>query len=737
MNKICLFLLFLPALLFSQNQDEIGSFNIKKAVSEIKLDGILDEASWQASEVVSDFWMKFPTNETKAEVKTEVKITYDDTKLYIAIKAFEDKPGYLVSSLKRDKGLREGDGVGIVIDPINRKTNGFYFSISPFNTQTEGLVTGSDEDVTFTWDNKWYSQTKVYDYYWEAEIAIPFSILRYDESKKTWGVNFIRANRKSNEFHTWSRIPLQFRGTDLGYLGAMNWDNNPPKAGKNLAFNPYISTAVSSDKEEGKLTTLKPNIGFDAKVGVSSSLNLDLTVNPDFSQVDVDRQVTNLTRFDIFFPERRVFFLENDDLFSSYGIPPIRPFYTRRIGSKNDENVPIYFGARLSGNIAKNTRIGVMNILTGRNNEIAADNFTAASFNQRVLSRSNISGYFFNRKASMTEAEKLAKPLDAFGRNAGVQSNYSNPQGTINVWSAAHFSWKPNLNEKNKFLEFGGGYFGENFTSFIDYNNVGDNYYADIGFVNRIENYNAKLDTTIRQGFEFFYNETNYQFNFKTNPIFNRISINTENFLAFDKFRKFNERQNTLSLLFDFKSTAAIEITAENNDLNLLFPFRFVEDEDNEPLASGRYKFSNFGISYNSDLRKNIFYNISLKGGKFYNADYTQVSVGFTSRRQPYTSFGINFEYNSLKFPTINGGKQEFLLLAPQLEWNFSNNLFWTSFLQYNTQSDNFNINSRVQWRYFAMSDIFIVYTDNYLTESVFLNKNRALIFKINYWING
>lgn len=737
MYKFVCFLALLPISLFSQTTEDIGSFNIKKSTKPIVLDGVINEDAWNVADVVSDFWMKYPTNGTKAEVRTEVKLTYDDSKLYVAVRAYEGKPGHLVSSLKRDKGLREGDGIGVVLDPINRKTNGFYFSVSPYNTQTEGLITGNDEEISFTWDNKWFSETKVYDDYWEAEMAIPFSILRYDETKKTWGINFIRANRKYNEFHTWMKIPLQFQGTDLGYLGMMNWDNNPPKAGKNLAFNPYVSSSITSDKENNKKTEVKPNAGFDAKIGVSSSLNLDLTVNPDFSQVDVDRQVTNLTRFDIFFPERRVFFLENDDLFSNFGIPPIRPFYSKRIGAKNDESVPIYYGARLSGNIAKNTRIGIMNVQTGRNNESAADNFTAATFNQRLFSRSNVSGYFFNRSASMTEEEKRNQPLDQYGRNAGVQAGYSNKEGTINVWSAGHFSWKPDINKNNKYFEFGGGYFGERFTSFIDYNHAGDNYYADMGFVNRIENYNALTDTTIRQGFEFFYNETRYAFNFKEKTIFNRITIGSENFLAYDKYRKFNERQNLFFVALDFKNASSFSIGVEDNDLNLLFPFRFVEETDNAPLSAGRYKYTTFGFEYNSDLRKNYYFNASMKYGKFYNADYTQLALGFTGRNQPYASIGLNFEYNFLKFPVINGGKEEFLLIAPQIEWNFSNNLFWTSFLQYNTQSNNFNINSRLQWRYLPMSDLFLVYTDNYFTDGIFQNTNRALVFKINYWING
>ncbi len=706
-------------------------------MSPIKFDGSLDDADWQAADVATDLWMKFPTNQTKAGLKTEVRLAYDDKKLYVGIRAYEDKSGFLVTSLKRDKGLREGDGVGIVLDPINQKANGFYFSITPYNSQTEGLITSSDDDISFTWDNKWFSETKVYDGYWEAELAIPFSILRYDNTKKTWGLNIIRSNRKSNEFHTWSQIPLQFRGTDLGYLGNMVWDNEPPKAGNNFAVNPYVLTSVTSDKENNIATKLKPNAGFDAKVGVTSSLNLDLTVNPDFSQVDIDRQVTNLTRFSIFFPERRVFFLENDDLFSGYGIPPIRPFYSRRIGSKGGENVPILYGARLSGNIAKNTRIGIMNVQTSRKNDLAADNFTAASFNQRIFSRSSVNGYFFNRNANMTAQEKSANPLDVFGRNAGLAYNYSNKQGTINGWANAHYSFKPGLKNKNQYYEVGGGYFGERFSSFIDYNGVGDNYYADMGFVNRIENYNAATDKTIRRGFEFLYNETEYKINYKDNPTFNRISFSTENFLAFDNERKFNERQNSFSIESMFKTSANITLKVENNDVNLLYPFSFSEKEGSKPLDAKRYGFTNFGISYTSDIRKNFTYMASTKFGQYYNASYKQLATNITARNQPYTSFGLNFEFNSLVFPEINGGRQDFILIAPQMEWNFSNKLFWTSFLQYNSQNNDFNINTRLQWRYMPMSDVFLVYSDNYLTEGVFSNKNRGLVLKLNYWING
>lgn len=715
--------------------DTEESIHITKAIDKIRLDGVLDESSWASAELATDFWMKFPVNDRKANGKTEAKITYDDKFLYIAVVAYQEEKGYLLQSLKRDKGLREGDGVGFVLDPINEKANGFYFSLSPYNTQAEGLIGSNDEDLSFSWDNKWYSQTKVYEDKWVGEIAIPFNILRYEAGKKKWGLNFIRSYRTKNEFHTWSNVPLQFRGFDLGYLGTMNWDEAPPQSGMNISLNPYVSTNVSHDAEAGIKTKPGINAGFDGKVAVSSSLNLDFTVNPDFSNVDVDQQVTNLTRFDVFFPERRVFFLENDDLFSNYGIPPIRPFYSRRIGSKNGTNVPIIFGARLSGNLAKNTRVGIMNVQTGRKNDMPGDNFTALSVNQRVLDRSLIKGYFLNRSLGKTQDSDNIIPIDNFGRNAGVEGLYSNKSGTVNSWGASHFAWKPGITDKNSYSNFGGGYFGQNFTSFLDYTTCGKNYYTDMGFVNRIENYNAQSDEIIRRGFEFFYNETNYSFNFKDNKYFNRIDIQTENFFALDDKRNFNERSHSINVGFDFKTTAFIDLNFQNNDIYLIYPFRYVSDESKPPLPYGRYKFNIIGLEFSTDARKNFIVRGEVNTGKFYSADYNQVVLGFTARKQPYLSFALNAEYNDLKFPA-EYGSQKFLLLAPQVEWNFSNNLFWTSFLQYNSQNNNFNINSRLQWRFKPMSDMFLVYSDNYYTDPFGNNKNRALVLKFNYWIN-
>jgi hypothetical protein len=712
---------------------ESRHLNIRKAGSPIKLDGILDPQEWGSHEKASNFWMKFPNNINRAEPITEIQVTYDQKFLYFGMKAFVAKEDLSVQSLKRDQGLRTGDGMGIVLDPINKKSNAFYFSATPYNSQTEGLMSASDDEIGFTWDNTWYSEAKIFDEYYTIEIAIPFSILRYEEGNTTWGLNLIRSARKRNEFHTWNNVPPQFPGTDLGYMGQMHWDGPPPVSTSKVSISPYISGGMNIDNENDKDLQLLGNLGVDAKVQLNPKMNLDLTVNPDFSNVDVDVQVTNLTRFDIFFPERRTFFLENDDLFSDFGIPPVRPFYSRRIGSKNQTNVPIAFGARLTGNLNDKLRIGLMNVQTLRKNDNAADNFTTATFNQRVLNRSNVKGYFINRQAFQNEKEKLQDAFGAYGRNGGLETNYTSKDGTINGWAGAHISLKPELTDNNMFYNLGGGYFGKNLECFFNYFGIGKNYYADAGFVNRVNLYDASRDTTLRQGTSSLFNSTQYTWFPK--QAFNWIRLESENFYALDQDEKFNEFNTNADLSFDFKNSATFKANFTLSYLNLLYAFSFVDDDEAKPLEAGRYEFSNYGFEFSTDRRSNFIVGGGFKLGKFYTANFQQFKALVSLKKQPRFALSLTAEYNNLVFPE-GYGKSKIILVSPQIEINFSNKLFWTSFLQFNSQNNNFNINSRLQYRYRPMSDVFIVYSDNYFTNPWLQNKNRGVVLKANYWIN-
>ena len=451
-------------------------------------------------------------------------------------------------------------------------TNGFYFSVNPYNAQAEDLISSSaDERLSFSWDNKWYSATKRFEDKWITEIAIPFKTLRYDPSITTWGINFLRSDKERNEFTTWTNVPLNFRGYDIGYTGALVWDEPPPKAGGNISVIPFITGSLTEYREHNEPMTGDFSAGFDAKVALTSSLNLDLTVNPDFSQVDVDRQVTNLTRFSIFFPERRNFFLENADLFSEYGIQSIRPFYSRRIGlDAHGRTVPIVAGARISGNLSNKTRVGIMNMQTAKQDNFAAQNYTALSVNQRVLTRSVIKAYFFNRQASLSDQQKIDDPLSHYGRNAGLELNYRDQNGNWQAWYGHHLSFKPNTKDDAYYINGGAGYFGRVFTFFANMDFVGTNYYADMGFVQRIRNYDALRDTTIRVGYKSINSEMEYRIVPKKGTI-NSHRFSLENTLVWNPDGSFNERSHVINYNISFKNTSRFEIGINNQQSNLLF----------------------------------------------------------------------------------------------------------------------------------------------------------------------
>ena len=707
--------------------------NVDRSSERVRIDGVPDEPVWKSAAPATRFREKWPNDKDMAKRQTEVRAAFDDTYLYFFIVA-RDTNRYVAQTLKRDAGLYESDAVSIAIDPVNERTNGFLFSITPYNVQSEDLVSANmGDEPNFSWDNKWLSATKRHDTYWTAEIAIPFKTLRYRADRKVWGINFLRSDVKNMQYSSWTHMPMNFDFYDFGYSGALVWQQPPPPPGTNISFIPYVTGAMDSDAAAGRPAEGRFNAGFDGKVSVTPSLNLDVTVNPDFSQVEVDRQVTNLTRFDIFFPERRTFFLENDDLFSGYGIPPIRPFYSRRIGLDPDGNrIPIIGGLRLSGNLDKRTRIGLMNMQTLAKGDYGAQNYTAATFNTRVQSRSLIKGYFLNRQATGQDG-KSDDPLDAFGRNLGFQYDFSDKAGRWIGWSGFHKSFKPGIRGNDLYLNGGGGYQSKAFDVIFDYSDLGDDFYADMGFVNRIENYDAKADSIIRRGYRQTYTNVQYRM-FPEKGRFMQHNMELENGSFWNRDGSFNENSTDISWESLFRNSAGFTLGYEFTHNALPFHTDFTGGA-HEPLPPGYYRYGQGYLRYRSDGRKLLIMEASARYGGFFNGTLLQLSGGLTWRVQPWGNFSLNVENASIRFPEPYGST-DLLLIAPRIEVNFSNNLFWTTFLQLNTQNNNFNINSRLQWRFKPMSDVFLVYTDNYFTDPLLKNRNRAIVFKMNYWLN-
>lgn len=730
-----IFFLFSQLKSYSQQIDGITfqkeyQLHISKSNEPVKIDGELNENTWSTVSSTSPFWKKYPNDKERPKRQTEVKVTYDDKFLYIAFIAYDSGKAFS-QTLKRDFGHDGNDGVGIVIDPNNQRSNGFFFVVNAYNAQSEDQLPLSN-DAPWSWDNKWFSATKLYNDKWIAEIAIPFKSIRYNEDKLLWGINFVRIDTKSNEYSTWTPVPQNHQTHTLGYTGSLIWNELPSKPGSNKVFIPYITSNLTEDKQRNLPLKGTANAGFDGKIALSSSLNLDITVNPDFSQVEVDRQVTNLSRFSIFYPEKRPFFLENSDLFARFGQDDIRPFYSRKIGLDNNNNrIPILFGARLTGNIDKYTRLGLMNIQTGNKDGYTAENYSAATIQRNVLKRSVVKAYFLNRENFISDDEKKKYPLNAYGRNAGAEFNYSNLKGSLSASGSFNQSYKRGITNNNNFFQGYASYNGRYINTSMYYGDVGTNYYTDMGFVQRIENYDALRDTVIRLGYKEISNQFSYSIYPKKTAI-NTHSLRFGNNVILNRDNSFNERNTRIEYNFQLKNTASFNISVGNNAVDLLFPVSF---SNAVPLPAAKYNYTQASIFYRSDFRKKISYQTNITAGGFYNGTRKRISFSTTYRQQPNVNISLNIEYNKLDFPNPYG-TTELFLIAPKFEFSFSTKIFWTTFLQYNTQRNNFNINSRFQYRFKPMSDIFLVYTDNYFTDPFFKNKNKALVFKMNYWLN-
>jgi hypothetical protein len=280
---------------------------------------VIDEPDWLKADKAKDFRLVLPIDSGFASSKSEVEMTYDDKAFYVGATFFDTIPGRrIMESFRRDFVFSNNDNLLVFFDTFLDRTNGFTFGNSASGAKWDGtMYDGAASNLI--WDCKWDSKVKHYDDRWVIEMRIPFRSIRFRSGGKYWLVNFSRLDLKTNQKSSWAPMPRQFPTSSLAYAGVLEWEDPLPKSKMMFSVIPYVFGSVSRNFEAGADTRYRKDFGLDAKIGVSTSMNLDLTYNPDFSQAEVDQQVTNLDRFELFFPEKRPVFLENSDLFSGYG----------------------------------------------------------------------------------------------------------------------------------------------------------------------------------------------------------------------------------------------------------------------------------------------------------------------------------------------------------------------------------------------------------------------------------
>jgi hypothetical protein len=727
-------LLFVGLSLFSQ------SIEIRRTTIPIVIDGVLDDAAWALADSAYNWQQFFPFDSSLAVAQSVARILYDDEFIYVSgvMKNPLGDRDYITPSLRRDFRGEANDSFSIIIDAFQDNTNGVIFGINPFGVRREGLIAngGSGEGAfSLDWDNKWFGEAKQYDGYWVAEMAIPFKTLRFTANQSQWNVNFYRVDSEYAERSTWSPIPRNFSIVNLATMRKMNWDEPTKKTSSNISFIPYVSAGTTTNYLEPDLSKNTVNAGFDLKYAVTSGLNLDLTVNPDFSQVEVDQQVTNLDRFEIFFPERRQFFLENADLFSNYGNRSTRPFFSRRIGIARDENTgqnvqnSIPVGARLSGKVNDNLRLGFLSMQAGSDESIGLPsyNYSMLTLQQKVFARSNVSFLMVNKQTFENESNYDVANYNEWNRTVGVDYNLASAD---NIWNGKVF-YHQSIDEIQPDDAYSTGFelsYGvPKFTANIFTQAVGENYNPEVGFVRRTDI--RQMSSTSR--YSFFPQSGGIQ---RHGPGFDFDMVGNSEYGLLDW---------DINLLYDvfWKSSARFSFRLRQQYTYLFNGF--------DPSGSGGLRlpsdtdYTTYLViaSYTSDQRKKFFYELSTRSGEYFNGSRINFEGTFTYRYQPLGFTSIDFAYNRIRLPDPYSSAN-LILVGPRFDFTFTKKLFWTTFVQYNSQIDNLNINSRLQWRFAPVSDFFLVYTDNYLAtdEGGFINigqsKVRAIVFKMTYWLN-
>jgi hypothetical protein len=737
--RIGILLVFCCAVCFAQE------FKATYTPDNLAIDGILDEASWQTGNLITSFWQHFPFDSSLAVGKTEVRILYNDQYIYVGAKMYTRDPDYkyVTPSLRRDFRGAANDAFTITFDTFIDQTNAFQFGINPYGVQREALISNGGSnggDLSLNWDNKWFSEATMHDGYWIAEMAIPFKTLRFKTNQDHWRLKIYRLNSELSERSVWPATPRNYEIFSLAYTGKLFWDKPLQYPGSNISIIPYAAGGVSRNFLENESLKKNQDIGLDAKIALGPALNLDLTINPDFSQVEVDQQVTNLDRFEIFFPERRQFFLENADLFSDFGTNGIRPFFSRRIGIARDtatgQNLQnaIYGGARLTGKIDNNWRIGLLSMQASRDKSIQlpSTNYSVFTVQRKVGTRSNLGLIVVNKQAfqDSIQGDFTTSPT-LYNRLIGLDFNLASPD---NTWNGKLFYHRSFDNAKLDSAYATGFNISYNKPALsVNYlvRNIGANYNPEVGFVRRKD----YLQTASTIQYSFYPASSFIQ---RHGPGFDFDVLGNDQYGLLDW---------DVNLLYsiDFLNTSSFNLRLRKQYTYLFNSF--------DPSGSGGLQleagtaFHNYQViaNYRSDQRRKFFFSLSTRSGEYFNGERLNLDGSMSYRFQPYAVISVDFTVNRIELPKPYSNA-DLLLIGPKIDLTFSRNVFWTTFIQYNNQINNLNINSRLQWRFKPVSDLFLVYTDNYATGDyidgegrVFYRgqpKLRAIVLKISYWLN-
>jgi hypothetical protein len=691
------------------------------------IDGILDDPAWQSATVIDKFTQQEPNIGEPATERTEVRVVYDGGHLYIGVHAFDSQPGGVVATEQRRDAdrLLDEDNFQVILDTFNDSRNGYMFVTTPLGAKLEQQISeegensgrGTNSNINRNWDGIWESAAHVTEDGWTAEISIPTTTLRFNNTQmQNWGINFMRTVTRKHEIAFWAPIPKPYTLMRVSLAGALTGLRSLSQ-GMDLKFKPFVVSGLRSQHtalSEDALRTYPRNIGFDAKYGVTSGLNLDVSYNTDFAQVEADEQQVNLTRFSLLFPEKRDFFLENAGMFNmgtgtSFSSTPAETdlLFTRRIGlSETGQPVPIVGGARLTGKVGQNT-LAMLDMQTESNLGKPGDNFLVGRFSRDVLKRSRVGAIFINKESVGGSTH--------FNRTMGLDANLAVGRN-LQVSSFVAKTSTPGLTGRDMAVYGRIAYRTPAWNLWYNYLDVQNNFNPEVGFVQRrgVKVNKAYFSPTPRPGKAHI-------------RLMEPMLVVT---YITDQSNRMVGRTIHTMLGTTLDDGSFINVIYQKNLDVLDTPFRI------QPAVSipiGTYNFYNLSLTYNTSPSKRLYERFSYLPQNFYGGTSTGYSAAVGFRATSALASELQYQRNDVKLPY---GSFIADLAILRVDYAVSPRMTFRSLTQYNSSTHEVSNSLRYNFIYRPGSDLYVVYTDLQQTGlplGALAPSDRQLAIKFTY----
>ena len=708
----------------TQTERELPRMSAHRTSEEIKVDGVFDEPVWQSVEPIRQLYQIQPDQGEPATEKSEVRILYDDKKLYFGFVFYDEMDKIVANDMRRDSpGLRSNDYGFLLLDTYNDRRNAVFFRFTPVGGMEDTAVSNSGGSLNTSWDIVWECRCRINEDHWTAEIAIPFSQLRFERRDvMNWGLNFGREIARKQEIDAWNEAPKTYGGLAkyrTAYFGTLEGLEGITPS-RHLELLPYVlpgaSYDASTEETDGVLEA-----GLDLKYGVTPNLTADLTVNTDFAQVEADQEQVNLTRFSLFFPEQRPFFLEGASIFD-VGIPrpsfrrppPLLLFYSRRIGLAKGHAIPILGGGKMTGKIGP-YGIGILNVLTNTFKDEEFDfgqppideprtNYSVVRVNRDILKGSTVGGILINKQ-----------DLDAYNRTAGLDFSYR-PTREINVQGLWSRTFEADVLGNSNAFFIGGDWRTNLFRLDGSYTDIGEDFNPEVGYIQRSD---------VRR-FRGSGSYTPWPDKFGIRE----IQIGPEIDLVLTQANELETQEITFDTQFEFKTGDDIGFEVKNTTENLDVGF-FLQGEE---IPDGDYTFTSFQISMRTSSSRMIGARTQVEFGEFYNGTRRGFSIDATARPNAQFSIEPFIEFNRITLPDAEFDANAF---GTRVSYSFSTTLFTKLFTQWSTDRDILSANFLINYIYRPGSDIYLVFDQSYDTRDGGVKLlGWTVVGKMTYWWN-